>query len=60
MTFQAFAIMKWGKYQQMLESPRQHDLFDDDAQIKIKKTVVPDPNNPAEVMEVALLEVSWQ
>ena len=60
MTFQAFAIMKWGKYQQMLESPRQHDLFDDDSKIKIKKTGVPDPNNPAEAIEVALLEVSWQ
>ena len=54
-TFQAYAIMKWEKYIQMLGA-RQGGLPN---ALKLSREKVPDPNNPADVIDVALLEVSW-
>ena len=55
-TFQAYAIMKWEKYNQMLGA-RQGSLPNG---LKLSKEEVPDPNNPAEVIDAAMLEVSWE
>ncbi len=54
MRFQAFAIMKWEKYQEMLRVHRQTSGI---SSIKAK---IPNPNNPAEAIEAAVLEVSWE
>ena len=55
-TFQAYAIMKWEKYLDML-SKRQGVLPDT---LKLSREKIPDPNNPAENMDAAILEVSWE
>lgn len=55
-TFQAYAIMKWEKYIQMLGA-RQGGLPEP---LKLSRENVPDPNNPAEVIDAAVLEVSWE
>ena len=55
-TFQAYAIMKWEKYKQMV-SNRQGGL---PILLKCSRENIPDPNNPAEFIEAALLEVSWE
>ena len=54
--FQAYAIMKWEKYLQMFDVRRNHPQ----TPTKLSKANIPDPNNPAEEMGVAVLEVSWQ
>ena len=59
MQFQAFAIMKWEKYQQLLGNSRQTPFLSENS-IKSKKALIPDPNNPAQEIEAAVLEVSWQ
>jgi hypothetical protein len=53
--FQAFSIMKWEKYLQML-GDRQNSLPD---AVKLSRQRIPDPNNPAEEMDAVVLEVSW-
>ena len=55
-TFQAYAIMKWEKYVQMLGA-RQGRLPEP---LKLSRENVPDPNNPAEAIDAAVLEVSWE
>lgn len=54
--FQAYAIMKWEKYLQMFDIQRNHPA----TPTKLSKAKIPEPNNPAEEMEVAVLEASWQ
>ncbi|MHB1807642.1 MAG: NgoPII family restriction endonuclease [Thermoplasmataceae archaeon] len=53
--FQGFAIMKWKKYLQLFDIQRNYQL----TPIKLTKAKLPNPNNPAEAMEVAVLEASW-
>ena len=55
-TFQAYAIMKWEKYIQMV-SNRQGGL---PIPLKCSRENIPDPNNPAEAIDAAILEVSWE
>lgn len=54
--FQAFSIMKWEKYLQMLDVQRNMPK----TPINLSRAKVPDPNNPAEELEIAVLEVSWE
>lgn len=57
--FQAYAIMEWGKYQQMLAA-RNMDTLPEDSPIKARKEKIKDPNNPANAIDAAVLEVWWK
>lgn len=54
--FQAFAIMKREKYLQMFDAQRSLPP----TPINVSKAKIPDPNNPAEELEIAVMEVSWK